>query len=424
MKNTSSWRLVGGTLLAGFILPILAGAILRSTTPSLSPEHAARRLNDPGGKAVLIDVRSRTEYDAFSLRQARSLPMDEISDRARTAEVLKDAETVFLICETGFTGSGAVRLMQRLGYRNVLNVSGGMDAWLASTAALDKTVRRKGAEAAGVTAVAWPPFDQAVIVLAAFIVKPAYQIIAIVILVLLWKRRDRDLAALKGAMLAFLIGENACAANYLFFHDQSLLMEYFHMYGMVICFGLVVYACVEAADRRAFHFSDRDRPCALLRQCGQCYKYNDAGCTLRSFLLVLIPACAVVAAIPLSGSLAYRFQEGAVFGTLSVFGQPIAYQYLEARFFPLFSLVFFGAAWSELARRKESGFGASQAWFAMGAGLLGFSLLRFFFYWGYQDQPLRADVWEEVTEFLFIILALWITMRARKTSGTLLRGNA
>ena len=419
-----SYRLIGSILLAGLIVPILLGSVMYLTISSVSPEDAARRLEDPREKAILIDVRSRNEYDAFSLLKAKSLPVASINDRATTEVVLKGAESVFVICDTGFEGYGAVRSLQRLGYRNVQNVSGGMDAWFGSSAEIDKIVRTEQGERPGVTSVSWSLLDQIAIVLAAFVLKPSYQIISIVIIVLLWKRTDRDLTAIKGAMLAFLIGENACAANYLFFHDHSLLMEFFHMYGMLLCFGFVTYAFMEAVDNRALHFSERERPCALVQQCGRCYKYHDVNCTLRSFFLLLIPAVAVLAAIPLSGSLAHRLYEGMVFGTESVFGQPVAFQYLEARIFPILSLFFFGIALIELLRRKEEGFGASKVWFSMGMGPLGFSLMRFFLYWGYQGKPLWADVWEEITEFLFIILLLWIAVRIRKVSRTISQESA
>ena len=62
---------------------------------------------------------------------------------------------------------------------------------------------------------------------------------------------------------------------------------------------------------------------------------------------------------------------------------------------------------------RESRFEASKMFYAMGAGPLGFSLLRFFLYWGYQERPLWADAWEEITEFLFIALLFWVVLRIR-----------
>ena len=112
--------------------------------------------------------------------------------------------------------------------------------------------------------------EQLLITTVAFVLKPVYEIMALAVAILLWRRADPDLAALRRAALAFFIGENACAANYLFFNEQSTLMEFFHTYGMAACFGLVVFALMEAFDHRVFHFSEREKKCVLLPLCGRC----------------------------------------------------------------------------------------------------------------------------------------------------------
>ena len=121
----------------------------------------------------------------------------------------------------------------------------------------------------------------------------------------------------------------------------------------------------------------------------------------------------VTTAIPLSASLGSRFSEANIFGSTVIFGHPVIYQFLEVRIYPVLSLFLFAAALIALLRLKENGFAASKIYFAMGMGPLGFSLLRFVFYWGYQDNPLWADAWEEITEFLFIAVLLWVALRVR-----------
>ena len=165
-------------------------------------------------------------------------------------------------------------------------------------------------ETAFVSQVVFSPVEQAIITVAAFVLKPLYQVISLLIVILLWKRTDPDLAALRRAMVAFLIGENACALNYLIFHERSLLMEFLHSYGMALCFGLVVYAVLEAFDRRILHYSDLEKKCALLPLCGRCYKYSGAACNLRLLFLLIIPATAVVAAIPLTAPVGSHFFSG------------------------------------------------------------------------------------------------------------------
>ena len=110
----------------------------------------------------------------------------------------------------------------------------------------------------------------------------------------------------------------------------------------------------------------------------------------------------MLSAVPLTAPLGNHFYSGRVLGNLAVFGQPVAYQLLETRFYPVVAMLFFILSFYYLAKLGEDGFEPSKIFYAMGIGPLGFSLLRFFFYWGYQQNPLWADAWEELTEFLFV----------------------
>lgn len=258
--------------------------------------------------------------------------------------------------------------------------------------------------------------EQTVITLAAFLLKPLYQILSLVIIIMLWKHSGFDYAAIRLAMVAFLLGENACTLNYLFFHEQSVLLEFLHMYGMIVCFGLVVYALMTAIDDRIIHYSAREHRCGLLPLCGQCYKYGDSRCTAWLLFLFVIPATAVLIAMPLTASLGGHSYSGTIFGTTVSFGHPLPYQALEVRVFPWFALVFLILSFLILFFSGEKGFHPSKIWYAMGWGPLGFSLMRFLCYWGYRENPLWADAWEEITEFLFIAAVFRIVLRDRAVS--------
>jgi hypothetical protein len=80
-------------------------------------------------------------------------------------------------------------------------------------------------------------FEQLAAVATGFVVKPIYTVAVLIIAIVLWKKTDLELKALKWAMLFFFAGENFCAANYLFTenHDSNLL-EYLHSLGMVLSF--------------------------------------------------------------------------------------------------------------------------------------------------------------------------------------------
>ena len=418
MKNERYTRIVLVFILTGVVLPPLLIGTFLFLTPSMTPEEAAQLMRDSKGNVILIDVRPEKEYDKFSLQESVNIPFNASHfERLSWENLLKEKKHILVICKTGISGAHATRKLRKLGFSNAANIQGGLDAWLTSSSSLiDKTVKTPHGKTEGISRTTFTLTEQTVITTAAFILKPLYQIISLIIVIMLWRRADSDLIALRRAMLAFFIGENACALNYLLFNERGLLMEFFHTYGMVVCFGFVFYAIMEAFDKRVFNFSNKEKKCVLLPLCGRCYKYNEIQCNLRLLFLFVIPATAVIAAIPLTAPLGSHFYMGKIFGSPIIFGHPVIYQIMEVRLYPLASLIFFALSFILLMNLKEAGFEGSKIFYAMGIGPLGFSLMRFFCYWGYQGNPLWADAWEEITEFIFIAFIFWITLRVRAVS--------
>ena len=418
MNSNRLHRIVAALIIIGLVLPpLIIGSFLVSI-PSITPEQAAGLMNEFKNDVVLVDVRPEQEFQAFSLQASINVPLANAPlDIQSLKKRFEGKKYILVICDTGLSGAWETRRLRGIGFSNAVNVQGGLDAWLTGDPkALDKKARTSRGTTDGVIATVLPVSEQFIITMAAWVLKPLYQILSMVIAVMLWKRREPDFTALRRAVIAFFLGENACALNYLVFHEQSVLMEYWHTYGMLLCFGLVVYALMEAFDKRVFHFSERGKKCALLPLCGHCYKYSGVSCNLRLLFLFIIPVSAVVAAIPLTASLGSHFFTGNVFGYPVIFGHPVMYQVIETRFYPLVSLCFLTISFLALLLFRENGFEASKIFFAMALGPLGFSLMRFFCYWGYQQNPLWADAWEEITEFLFIAAILWLLLRVRAVS--------
>lgn len=75
---------------------------------------------------LLIDVREQHEHDAFNIG-GTLIPMGEIFDRLH--EIPSDKK-VILYCQKGIRSVIAIqRLQQRHRYNNLINLTGGMDAW-------------------------------------------------------------------------------------------------------------------------------------------------------------------------------------------------------------------------------------------------------------------------------------------------------
>lgn len=76
--------------------------------------------------AIIIDVRSPLEYKEGHIGGAISIPEYEI--RNRITECLKDKnEQVVLYCQSGYRSKKAQRELNKMGYKNVLNLYNGIE---------------------------------------------------------------------------------------------------------------------------------------------------------------------------------------------------------------------------------------------------------------------------------------------------------
>ena len=83
---------------------------------------------DSGESIHLVDVREPQEHTEFNigglllpLGKLQTMQTDEIDD-------LKE-ETIYLYCRSGNRSGQACLLLETMGFKNLVNVSGGMLAW-------------------------------------------------------------------------------------------------------------------------------------------------------------------------------------------------------------------------------------------------------------------------------------------------------
>jgi rhodanese-related sulfurtransferase len=97
-------------------------------------QYAALRANDT--PPALIDVREPWEFAIARLDEATLLPIGQIYEWALTLD--KDAEYV-IVCHHGQRSAAVCQFLSGMGFKNVANLSGGMDAW---SHAVDPAMRR------------------------------------------------------------------------------------------------------------------------------------------------------------------------------------------------------------------------------------------------------------------------------------------
>ncbi len=75
---------------------------------------------------LLLDVREQWEWDKCHFEHSTLLPMGQIMANIKTLN--KSQETV-IICHHGVRSMRVARYFDSIGFENIINLAGGIDAW-------------------------------------------------------------------------------------------------------------------------------------------------------------------------------------------------------------------------------------------------------------------------------------------------------
>jgi hypothetical protein len=252
-------------------------------------------------------------------------------------------------------------------------------------------------------------FEQWVVIVTGFGVKPVYTVLSLIVIVRLWRQGAPDLVALRRGLIAFWLGENACAIDYLVFHGDSVLWEYFHNLGMVACFSYAAFAVFEGIDQRLIKLSSLKDRCAALGLCRACVKHDPgAPCGLRRVFTMLIPVSIAVAIMPLCADLKLTAYDIDVLGTRVRYAETLSDQLFEIRYCPYLAVVLMAASWLVLLFKRKEPVPLAKVLFAAGLGPLSFGLMRLFLGAVYRENLIWSNAWEEITELLFVVATAWV----------------
>lgn len=103
----------------------------RKKIPSVTAEEVKHAIDTQTGD-IFLDVRTIEEYAKGHIAGSIHLPVDMILDNAET--VLKDkGKTIYVYCLSGSRSAVATERLQKLGYENVFNMTGGLLGWRAKS---------------------------------------------------------------------------------------------------------------------------------------------------------------------------------------------------------------------------------------------------------------------------------------------------
>jgi rhodanese-related sulfurtransferase len=119
--------LAGATVLLALAALAYEWSRARGGGLSVGPTEAVQLMNQG---ALVLDVRSRDQYDAGHVIDARNVPSADLSLSVETLKKYRE-KPVLTCCETGMTASAAARTLREQGFSKVASLRGGLQAWRA-----------------------------------------------------------------------------------------------------------------------------------------------------------------------------------------------------------------------------------------------------------------------------------------------------
>ncbi len=107
----------------GYSVPVEAQDLAGRNAISVQELAGLRRTLVPHR---ILDVRESPELAICRFEDALHIPMSELSDRIGEVPT---AEPVIVLCHHGVRSQMVVGLLRHAGWRNVVNLDGGIDAW-------------------------------------------------------------------------------------------------------------------------------------------------------------------------------------------------------------------------------------------------------------------------------------------------------
>ena len=97
--------------------------------PQITVQDLSRLMAEKRDQVQVLDVRRQGEWEEGHIEGALLKPLNQL---ARTMDELDAQRPVAVHCKGGYRSSMATSLLRRAGFRQVMNVTGGFDAWKAA----------------------------------------------------------------------------------------------------------------------------------------------------------------------------------------------------------------------------------------------------------------------------------------------------
>ncbi|TLD69575.1 rhodanese [Phragmitibacter flavus] len=97
-------------------------------TTEVTAEELSRWIGEGNPNFRLVDVREQDEYEICRLPGSELIPLSNFADLA-PGKLGEKSETIVVYCHHGMRSQRAANWLRQQGYEDVINLTGGIDAW-------------------------------------------------------------------------------------------------------------------------------------------------------------------------------------------------------------------------------------------------------------------------------------------------------
>lgn len=115
---------------------IITSMGIKQSYKHLTPEQFKTNLSS--GKYILLDVRTADEYSAGHLKNARQTDYYQTGQFSDYLDSLDKNAGYLIYCRTGIRSGKAMQIMQDKGFKDISDMTGGYNAWVAENLPVEK----------------------------------------------------------------------------------------------------------------------------------------------------------------------------------------------------------------------------------------------------------------------------------------------
>ncbi len=107
---------------------VISQSIMPTAIKNVDVEEAYKIIQNNNPNLVVLDVRTSAEYNSGHIANAINIDVSSASFNSTVSQMGQD-KTYLVYCQMGGRSATATKTMQQLGFKDLLNLNGGLNQW-------------------------------------------------------------------------------------------------------------------------------------------------------------------------------------------------------------------------------------------------------------------------------------------------------